>query len=69
MKGLHSRLLLVTHGDVGSAMLATVEKILGPQKDVIAVSNTGLSTRGLVKLVQETLRSDSVATLCKCLFV
>ena len=62
MTGPGPRLMLVTHGDVGKAMLATVEKILGPRKDVIAVSNTGLSMRELVARVQERLKETAGAS-------
>ena len=61
MTGPGPCLLLVTHGEVGGAMLATVEKILGPQQDVITVSNAGLSMRELVEHVQEKLRETAGA--------
>jgi mannose/fructose-specific phosphotransferase system component IIA len=40
--------LLVTHGTLGHEMVRTVESILGPQTDVLTVSNSGLSAEGLV---------------------
>jgi mannose/fructose-specific phosphotransferase system component IIA len=39
--------LLVTHGVLGEELVRTVESILGPQGDVITVSNNGLSADGL----------------------
>jgi mannose/fructose-specific phosphotransferase system component IIA len=39
--------LLVTHGVLGEELVRTVESILGPQGDVITVSNSGLSADGL----------------------
>ena len=40
--------LLVTHGTLGEELVRTVQSILGPQTDVLTVSNSGLSAEGLV---------------------
>lgn len=39
--------LLVTHGALGRELIRTVEQILGPQGDVITLSNDGVSADGL----------------------
>jgi mannose PTS system EIIA component len=45
--------LLVTHAGLAQELIRTAEAILGPQSDVLAVSNTGLSTDAL----SETIRT------------
>jgi mannose/fructose-specific phosphotransferase system component IIA len=47
--------LLVTHGDLGAELLRVVESILGPQRDVRALSNRGLSTEDLRARVEAAL--------------
>ncbi|MFA7331177.1 MAG: PTS fructose transporter subunit IIA [Candidatus Delongbacteria bacterium] len=42
------RALLITHGELGAALLATAEEILGPREGLAALSNRGLSRDGLV---------------------
>jgi mannose/fructose-specific phosphotransferase system component IIA len=39
--------ILVTHGRLGAELCRTAEAILGPQADLIALSNTGLSAEAL----------------------
>jgi mannose/fructose-specific phosphotransferase system component IIA len=46
--------ILVTHGALGRELLATAESILGPQRDVVFVSNTDASLEGL----SEALRGE-----------
>jgi len=50
--------LLVTHGVLGRELVRTVESILGPQADVLTVSNSGLSADALV-----TAMVDEIAKL------
>src|SRR5262245_59534679 len=47
--------LLVTHGVLGRELVSTVEAILGEQKDVITVSNNGLSADGLVQRIVDEI--------------
>ena len=49
------RLLLLTHGDVGAAMLATAQKILGPVDGVTVLTNTELSGRALNARIESIL--------------
>ncbi len=54
--------LLVTHGVLGQELVRTVESILGPQTDVVMVSNSGLSADGLKdRLNQEIAGLDAEA--------
>lgn len=36
-----TRALLITHSTLGAALMASVESVLGPQEDVVVLSNTG----------------------------
>ena len=47
--------VLVTHGVLGTELVRTVERILGPQTDVLVVSNDGLSADGLVAALEAAL--------------
>lgn len=47
--------VLVTHGVLGTELVRTVERILGPQADVVVVSNEGLSAEGLVAAICDAL--------------
>jgi mannose PTS system EIIA component len=49
------RLLLITHGELGRALLETAGLILGPREGVEALSNLGLSRESLVEAVAERL--------------
>ncbi len=49
--------VLVTHGVLGAELVRTVERILGPQTDVVVVSNEGLSADGLVDAIETALTS------------
>lgn len=53
------RLLLVTHGGLGQALLDTAAEILGPREGVEALSNGGLDREGLVALVRQRLEALS----------
>lgn len=54
--------LLVTHGVLGQELVRTVESILGPQTEVVMVSNSGLSADGLKdRLDQEIAGLDAEA--------
>jgi mannose/fructose-specific phosphotransferase system component IIA len=39
--------ILVTHGRLGAELRQTAESILGPQEELVVVSNAGLSIEGL----------------------
>jgi len=45
--------ILVTHGILGQELVRTVEAILGPQKDVATVSNSGLSADSLTTAIDQ----------------
>ncbi len=45
--------LIVTHGDLGAALLGAAARIAGPPEGVFAISNTGLSRDALVAAVKE----------------
>ncbi|MBI5059723.1 hypothetical protein HZB60_08090 [candidate division KSB1 bacterium] len=47
--------LIVTHGDVGRAMLDSIERTLGSQGDVAVISNEALALDQLVESVQAQL--------------
>jgi mannose/fructose-specific phosphotransferase system component IIA len=47
--------VLVTHGVLGTELVRTVERILGPQDDFVVVSNEGLSAEGLVAAIETAL--------------
>lgn len=47
MTGSAVRGILVTHGRLGAELCRTAESILGPQDDLIALSNTGLTVEAL----------------------
>ena len=57
MNALRPAALLVTHGVLGTELVRTVERILGPQGDVVVVSNEGLSADGLVAALESALAS------------
>jgi PTS system mannose-specific IIA component len=44
--------LLVTHGDLGQALLRVVEGFLGPQKEIAVISNVGLGASDLSARVE-----------------
>ena len=54
---LRAAALLVTHGVLGTELVRTVERILGPQSDFVVVSNEGLSAEGLVGSIEAALAS------------
>jgi mannose/fructose-specific phosphotransferase system component IIA len=45
--------LLVTHADLGAALVAAAEQIYGPFEDVGVLSNTGLARADLERLIHE----------------
>ena len=47
--------LLVTHGILGEELVRTAASILGPQDDVVTVSNTGLSAEALDEAIDHRL--------------
>lgn len=47
--------LLVTHGVLGQELVRTVESILGAQKDVLTISNAGLSADGLLERIDAAI--------------
>jgi mannose/fructose-specific phosphotransferase system component IIA len=49
--------LLVTHGQVGDALLAAARTIVGPLEGVSVLSNEGLSRDGLAQAVRERVRA------------
>ena len=55
MDPLRPAAVLVTHGILGTELVRTVERILGPQGDVVVVSNEGLSAEGLVAAIENAL--------------
>lgn len=59
MDTLRPAAVLVTHGVLGTELVRTVERILGPQTDVLVVSNEGLSAEGLVTALEAALDSLS----------
>jgi PTS system mannose-specific IIA component len=52
----HPLALLVTHGALGQELVRTVERILGPQPDVITLSNDGLNAESLKEAIEERIR-------------
>ena len=55
MTPLRPAAVLVTHGVLGTELVRTVERILGPQDDAVVVSNDGLSAEGLVAAIESAL--------------
>jgi PTS system mannose-specific IIA component len=51
------RMLLVTHGDLGSELLSTAQLIVGPQDGVRVLSNKELSAESLSDALQKELHS------------
>lgn len=45
--------LLVTHADLGAALVAAAEQVYGPFEDVGVLSNTGLGRADLERLIHE----------------
>ena len=60
--------LLVTHGALGQELVRTAEAILGPQPEVITLSNDGLSADGLCSTIEERIR-ETPATQAIVLFL
>lgn len=48
--------LLVTHGALGQELIRTVERILGPQSEVITLSNDGFSAESLRAEIEARIR-------------
>lgn len=48
--------LLVTHGTLGQELIRTVARILGPQLDVITLSNDGFNADSLKAAIEEEIR-------------
>jgi len=55
MTPLRPAAVLVTHGVLGTELVRTVEKILGPQGDFVVVSNDALSADGLLDAIRAAL--------------
>jgi mannose PTS system EIIA component len=55
MTPLRPAAVLVTHGILGTELVRTVERILGPQEDFFVVSNDGLSAEGLVDAIRAAI--------------
>jgi mannose/fructose-specific phosphotransferase system component IIA len=55
--------ILVTHGELGAELRRTAESILGPQPELIALSNAGLSTETLAERVRLLLPPEGRAVL------
>ena len=49
------RALLITHGELGAALLETAMGIVGPAPGVEAISNRGQSREGLTRLIEAKL--------------
>lgn len=52
------RALVVTHGELGSALVEVVQHFLGPQKGLAARSNAGLSAPDLVLALERDLAEE-----------
>ena len=48
--------IVATHGRLGEELIRTAERIAGPQKQLVFVSNEGLSVEALADAVDESLR-------------
>jgi len=48
--------LLVTHADLGTELLRTVERILGAQTDAFVLSNEGYSGEALSRAIEDRVR-------------
>ena len=51
--------ILVTHGDLGRELVRTAETILGPQENVVVVSNSDESLDGLSEWVRRVVEGHS----------
>jgi mannose/fructose-specific phosphotransferase system component IIA len=49
------RALLITHGDLGAALLQTASGIVGPTPGVEAISNKDQSREGLTRLIESKI--------------
>jgi len=47
--------ILVTHGELGRALVSVVESILGPQERVFVLTNDDRSSDGLRRLIEDEL--------------
>ncbi len=47
--------IILTHGKLGSVMMESVERILGPQEDVVVMSNDALSLEQMIQQVADRL--------------
>jgi mannose/fructose-specific phosphotransferase system component IIA len=56
--GLAPRGVLITHGDVGAALLRTAELVVGHATGLDALSNAGLSTPALASRLDELLAGE-----------
>ena len=54
--------LVVTHGDLGTALIRLAELIMGPVEGLDCLSNHGLSGHELNTRIQEWLANDAAAT-------
>jgi mannose/fructose-specific phosphotransferase system component IIA len=53
-----TRGLILTHGELGRALLEAAEKVLGPQTDVEVLSNEGLSLEQIIHAVKARLGTE-----------
>lgn len=52
------RAIVVTHGDLGKALVSATESVLGPQQGCTVISNSGLSLDQIKARVSEASTSD-----------
>jgi len=53
------RAILLTHGTLGGALMASVESVLGPQEDVIVLSNSGLALDQILESLRAHVGDES----------
>ena len=51
--------IIVTHGRLGTALVETVEKIVGPVKSLVQVSNEGHSLESLTEFIVSLLKENA----------
>ncbi len=63
------RILLVSHGQLGEALVGCAHQIMGPQEALAAISNQELSIEDLVLAIQQWTVADSSPVLLLVDFV
>lgn len=48
--------IIICHGDLAASLIATVERILGPNEGIAALSNSGLAPDGLYQQVTDVMQ-------------